>query len=330
MRFALTFLLALLIFHVPARAAAPDTHAELLARVQAADVLSDLLTWHGSRLAERVDTMANYLKEVGNLDAYNAAPTPATQPSNNLFYGELFNGAVKFVKSGGDQYADPALKNLDDSQLLQEFSALQEYDIEQFVFLNQKHQSVASVTAYLNSINAFPDYLKWAQTHAPQVLPTAGATRPSNLTPEQTIACSEQLMASARAAALQRALAKGMSEADFNQQWNQKQAQFKADITERVQGMTALSAAYDQTPPPAPEPANPNPPPAPPNNYWNTWHDPYNDAVIENYQGPGLYGSYDTRVNDEYDRRIEGEYDRRRALGFDRRENVRYEVRRGF
>src|SRR4029077_6083863 len=47
-----------------------ETRDELVAQVQAADLLSDLLTWTSDRAASRVAAMSAYLKEAGKLEEF--------------------------------------------------------------------------------------------------------------------------------------------------------------------------------------------------------------------------------------------------------------------
>jgi hypothetical protein len=151
------------------------------------------------------------------------------------------------------------------------------------------------------------------------------AVSSSALTPKQTVAWGEKIVQSARAAAWKRSQARGLSQADFDRQWAAKQEQFKADVAQRVKGMAALATALRPSSPPGPPAQNA---PAPHENNWNTWNDAYPDGYTS-YQGPGLYRSYDTRIDDDYDTRVDGEYDRRIDLNFDRRENVQIDVRQG-
>src|SRR5262245_64995855 len=85
---------------------AADTHTELVMQVQAADLLSDLLTWTADRADSRVRTMTEYLRTIGKADEFAKRPQ-AVANAKPLFYSQLFAGAVQFVKGEGAGYADP-------------------------------------------------------------------------------------------------------------------------------------------------------------------------------------------------------------------------------
>jgi hypothetical protein len=322
-----------LISSVAARAAEPD--AQLLSQVQAADVLSDLLTFTADRLSARAVGMGNYLKQINQLDAFDQFK-PATATPGKIDYTQLFSGAVNFVKNGGDKYSDPSLAKLSDAQLRNELTALQTYDVREFAFLNQKRQITERVKSFLISINEFDGYRKYAGDLAPS--PTTSTT--SSLTAQQQVAHVENLVKAARAAAWARAKAKGVSQSDFDAQWAAKENQFKTQVSQRVQAMGALSAsiAASTTASSAPQPDSPagglsgvqiNTPQQPAGTELTPFADPYSDTFHTNYNGPGVYHDYDTRIDTDNDQRVNGEYDRRGGLNFDRRENIQIDVRQG-
>jgi len=323
--FAVVVIVALVAFGSGASALAVETHDELVAQVQAADLLSDLLTWTSDRAASRVAAMTEYLNETGKLAGFRKT-NPAPPKTMSLFYSELFNGAVQFVKGDGTTSADPQLAKLNDAQLFRELTALQTYNIQQFLYLNHKRQECAAVRAYLDSTHGFDGYLTWLKTKYPQTDSASnGTTQPAAQTGAQAVAQLEQAIKTAREAAWQRAKARGMSQVDFNHEWDAGQSMMKAQIAARVSGMAEFARAARASTPPPVQPAG-----VPINSQiWNGWVDPYPDAFNTTYQGPGLYGDYDTRVDDDYDQRVNGEYDRRLDLGFDRRQNVHIDIRRG-
>jgi hypothetical protein len=317
---------------------AQQTHAQLLSQVQAADMLSDLLTWTGQRAETRLATYNAFLKEINKLDDFNRTRTPPPKVAS-LPYAILFQGAVDFINSGGGQYADPAFKKLNDTQLLSELNALQIYNIQQFVARDEISQSVAEHQKYVESIGQTDAYNQWMKKHAPQlIVPPPATTQPEALTPQQIVERTAGLVKVARAAAWEHAQAHGMTQADFDRQWAQKVDQFRADVDKRVAGMAQLSARYNSLPPPRTPakstiPSGPQGQPingwVPPDANFNNSDDPSRDAFDNTYKGPGLYGYYDPRINDEYDRRVNGEYDRRSGLDFDRRVNLQLVIRQG-
>jgi hypothetical protein len=334
-----TISMALVVALVSAsHAAAAMLQPPLLQQVQAADVLSDLLGWSVDRATVRCQSMQDYLKETGKLEAFTQVPAPTTGPApHGIFYDQLFAGAVQFVQDGGAQYADPSLANLGEAQLKQELAALQNYNLQQFIYLNRRRAAIASMKAYLDSIKFLPAYTAWAGQKNPELAATpgqsAGAT--SVMSPEQRVAHSENLMKAARAAAEKRAEAAGMSPSDFDKQWDAKQNAMRLDIAKRLDGMSSLAAAFAKTPSAPASPANsvartsPGPVVTPQTDAQAFWQFSFGDPFTTTYQGPGEYGAYDTRVNIENDQRVNGEYDRRANLNYDRRTNIQLTPRKG-
>jgi hypothetical protein len=333
--FIIPFTLSILAATAAQAAEAPA----LLSQVQAADVLSDLITWSADRAAARADSMQQYLREINQFDAFTHAPPPSTAPAaaptatQPLFYDQTFAGAVRFVEQGGDQYADPALKKFNSSQLMKELSALASYNIKQFEYLNQQRASVAAMKNYLQSVGKLRAYIKWAAKRTPEskVSPVASGTAGSSSSPKSSsemVAQTEAMMQAARATALKRAEAAGTSPSDFDKQWNQKQTEMRADISKRLEGMSDLAAAFSKLASAKPEPltasrrgaSHPEISPQ---------SEPFGDPFATTYQGPGEYRLFDTRINFNDDQRVNGEYDRRANLGFDRRLNIRITPRQG-
>jgi hypothetical protein len=313
------------------RARAADADTGLLPQVQAADVMSDLLTFTADRTAARVVNMGNYLKQINKLDAYDQFK-PAGESAGKMDYTQVYAGAVHFIKTGGDKYADPSLSKMSDVQLRTELTALQTYDVREFAFLSQKRKLADRVKAFLVSIKEFDGYRKWSgdTSATPSTNPAS-----SSLNAEQRVAHAENLMNADRATALARAKAKGVSQSDFDAQWAAKETQFKSEVAQRVEGIAALSSSLDQqsaaqaTAAPPLSGAQINTPQTPAATDLTPFSDPYSDTFHTTYTGPGVYMNYDSRIDDDNDQRVNGEYDRRENLGFDRRENIQINVRKG-
>jgi hypothetical protein len=220
-----------------AAAASPD----LVVQVQAADVLSDLLTHIDDRADARVDAMRAFLQEIGKSDAYDNA-SPLVRLPRRLDYPHVFEGATIFVKNGGDKYADPALKTLTDEQLSEQLLLTQNYNKDEFMHLNQQREAAASMRAYLESIGEFSRYQNWARGKAPNA--DAAATQPMAATPAEVAARMDEMIHSMEAIEWKKAQARGMSRADFDQKWQQQLQQDRASVAEKVNGMKMLADAF--------------------------------------------------------------------------------------
>lgn len=327
----------------------------LLTEVQAADVLGDLLTYFGDLTNARVDAMQEYLRQIGKLDAYQAAH-PAPKRVARLAFDQGFKGVVLFIQQGGDKYADPALAKLDNWKLAQERASLQNYNLTLFAHINKQRDLADSMRAYLESIGQFDGYMKWAQTRL-KGMPGA-ATEPVATNAQGLADRLKQLMATDEKAAWARAKNKGMSREEFDKQWQQQQEQQQASLLSRVKGTQELAAtlARDQggaataAGQPAPAPPAPAAPAAQPGTAtftnvtpgpddprwtpnwqatgdpWGGWADHYPDTFVPSGQG-GVYRAYDKRVNDDYDERVNGEIDRRANVDYDRRANIHIDPR---
>src|SRR5262245_50831496 len=106
-RFALLASLAIVLSlaTTPPRAAAQATNPELLTQVQAADVLSDLITYTVQRADARLQNAQQFLRETGKEAAFEKA-RPAGQDTL-LPFTSVFQAAVLFVKGDGAKFADP-------------------------------------------------------------------------------------------------------------------------------------------------------------------------------------------------------------------------------
>lgn len=229
---------------------------QMLVQVQAADVLSDLLTWTVDRATARVVAMKQFIAEIGKADDYRQHKPDVR--SKSMFFTQVFNGAVDFIKNGGAKYADPALGNLNESQLMDHFNTLQSYNMQQFIQLNQLRDQSNSMAAYLHSIDQFDDYLKWAKAKFPGVSATAP---PTAQTPEQLAAQMQKMIDTAREITWKKAQAMGMSQTDFDQRWKQMAAQYRESVAQKVEGIQAtgswLTKSQLAQSAPAPAPAQP-------------------------------------------------------------------------
>jgi len=324
-RYAIPAVIVVVISLLVPQAVRADTHEDLVAQVQAADVLSDLLTWTCNLAEARVNCITAFLKESGKLEACSSSKVQLPQ-EKPLFYGQIFKGAVQFIKDGGAKFADPAIARMTDQQLTSELTELQSYNIQQFVYLNQQRKIATFARAYIDSAGLSESYIKFAHAKSPGMPVDRTTAQPAALGAEQQVAAMEQMVAAARDAAWKRASRKGISQSDFDKQWKTKVENFRADVSKRVEGMQALGLAFAGNKYNAPLPGPPLE--GPPNDPYS-FLAPYPFNATLPYQGPGLYAGYDTRVDDDYDQRVDGEYDRRMELGFDRRENIQISVRRG-
>jgi len=237
--FAAAIAVNFLVFHPSAKAA-----ADLLTDAKAADVLSDLLTYSVDRTDASVAAMQAYLQQIGKTDAY-AKERPALVAPKRMPFTDVFKGAMLFVKNGGgDKYADPALNERSPSELLDELTELQSYNVQQFVRLNQQRDACDSMRVYLKSIGEFEKYMKWAKQNAPgaaQSPAAAGQSAPP--TPQEAAARMEALVKYARSIAWKKAQARGTSEADFDRQWQERVAKYKEAVADKVEGVRGLSGA---------------------------------------------------------------------------------------
>lgn len=342
--------LALLVCISSAKAEDPKP-ASLLTQVQAADVLGDLLTYYGDLTNARVDAMQEYLRQIGKLDAYQAA-NPSPKSVLRLPFDQVFQGVVLFVQQGGDKYADPALAKLDDWKLGQERASLQQYNLTQFAHINRQRNLADSMRAYLESAGQFDKYMIWAQT---RLKGGSGAeTQPVAQNAQALADRIKQFSATMEEAAWAKAKKKGMTREEFDQQWQKQQQEQQQSVVNRLKGVQALAdslagpqgagagnsapagaaapqPAAAQTPLPGAATFNDgaagvNDPRWTPNwqstgDPWDGWADHYPDAMTPNGQG-GVYRAYDKRTNDDYDMRVNGEIDRRANTDYDRRANI--------
>jgi hypothetical protein len=248
--------------------AAAQASPDLLTQVQAADVLSDLTTYVSDRTGASAQAMQAFLQQIGKADDY-AKNKPIINEPARMDFVTVFKSAVLFMKTNGDKYADPTLKNLNESQLLSKLTELQTYNIQQFIHLNQQRRECDSMRAYLESINEFDHYLKSSGQPAPP------ADQPPPTTPEQMAARMDALINYAKAVEWKKAQAQGVSQSDFETQWRANLAKYHETIAQKVEGLRALGTTLGQTeragntpPPPAVEYQTPSLGPIPPPAIW--------------------------------------------------------------
>jgi hypothetical protein len=287
------------------RAASAQPAPGMLMQAQAADVLSDLLTWSVDRAGARVTAMQEFLAGIGKQDAYSQNKPQVHGKS--MFFTQVFNGAVDFVEQGGAKYADPNLASLNQSQLMDHFNTLQAYNMQQFIRLNQLRDESNSMATYLESIGQFEDYLKWAKAKVPAGDATA---QPEPKTPQELADKMQDQIESARTIMWSKAVAMGMSKEDFEKRWRQHVEQYREQVARKVEGVQATAgwltksemAKQEPPAPPAQAPVlwHSGPPvqikgptlPAPvqskytasyysgvDSELWNNWGDPYGDVT---------------------------------------------------
>jgi hypothetical protein len=313
-------LVASLVCFVISTNAAAQPSADLLSRAQAGDVLSDLLTYTSDRADARVTAMQDFIREIGKADAF-AAFKPQAPAKNSMYFNQVFAGALDFVKAGGGKYADPALRTMPESELLDHLTTLQTYNINEFQHLTQQRHAADTMANFLESIGQFESYLKWAGKKFPGS--GAAATQQTVTNSEQAAARMQNQIDTAHAMAWKRAQAAGVSQAAFDQIWKQHLEQYREAVAQKVAGVKALAGSMGQSvmagsaPPPVPQdlasapqsqaiwqaaaPPQQAAPPLPTsvnskytNAYyqnsnaflWNNWGDPYAE-VGYNYGGGG-------------------------------------------
>lgn len=345
-------------------AAAQQSKSATLTDVQAADLMSELLTYYGDLANRRIDAMRAFIADIGKKDDYEIK-RPAAPARKEITFAEAFKGTIQFVEQGGAKYADPALAKMSPADLQKELEALQHYNLQQFLYLNTQRDEAARMRVYLESIGQFDEYLKWAQVHAPRTLNLL-TTAPTTQDAQAFARWLGEEVGAMKARAWQRAQAQGMSQEQFDKQWEQKKDALEADINQRVEGVKLLGAHFAPRSglpqgPPASSSAGVSLPPLPgappanarnsssqfqgppvtandprwqpyyygPNNRFNGWNDDYSDVWQPNASG-GVYRAYDTRVNQDYDVRVNGELDRRVNTSFDRRQNIQIDPKVNF
>lgn len=250
MRHLLAVLLAIVCLGHGVSDAEAQEQGDLLTAAQAGDVLSDLLTAKVDRTDARVAAMQQFLLEIGKADAYATAPRVAPK-EKPIFFNQVAQAAVVFVKGDGAQYADPALKAMNGSQLLEELQALQVYNVHQFLHLNRQRAASDSMAMYLESIGEFEHYLKWAKDK----FNPSDATQSAANSPDQLAARMADQIETTHAIAWKKAEARGISQADFEKQWQESIKQYRDAVARNVDGMKPLAEQLmksDAPPPPVP------------------------------------------------------------------------------
>ena len=230
---------------------APAGTPALLTQVQAADVLSDLITYTVARGEARLQNIQQYLRETGNDAAFEKA-RPAAK--NALIpFSELSRAAVIFVSGDGSKYTDPSLATLNDAQLSSELTELQVYNIQQFQKLNEMVKTASSMKSFLESSGGLEKYRAWAKSKG-----FAPARPPA--TSEEAAARMEELIKSAKQIAWTKAQARGMSQEEFEKRWADQVKNYQKSVEQKVVGCRALANSLTNPPPPPPPPPS-NPPP---------------------------------------------------------------------
>lgn len=248
-------LIAALLWSVVVTPAFAQSNTELLARAQAGDVLSDLLTYTVDRADARVAAMQEFIRTIGKADAFAAFKSPPQQ-HNPMYFNQVFAGALQFVKAGGAKYADPALASMAESALLDHLTSLQTYNINEYQQLVQQRRAADAMAEFLESIGQFEAYLKWAGSKFPGAGTAAAKSTPSS--PDQVAEQMKNQVETARAMAWTRAQAAGVSQADFDRIWKQHLEQYREAVAQKVAGVKALGASMGQSvlagsaPPPVP------------------------------------------------------------------------------
>ena len=227
-------------FVAPRRAAAASP--DMLVQVQAADVLSDLITMTAKRADTRVEALHKYLGQIGKEAAFDQAK-PAAQQKALVPFSAVFQGAIAFVKQGGGKYADPSLATMSDADLSAELTELQVYNIQHFSHINEQYNAAQQMRAFLKSAGELEKYQQWAKENA---IPTA----PAPTTPDQVAAKMQTDIASARDMAWAKAEARGMTQAEFDARWGQQVKQYQDTVAQQVTGVKALAESLTAPPPP--------------------------------------------------------------------------------
>jgi len=234
----------------PRRATAqqPAGTPALLTQVQAADVLSDLITYTVARGEARLKNIEQYLQETGAQAAFDKAPPIGRDTL--IPFSELSRAAVIFVSGDGSKYVDPSLNTLNDAQLSTELTELQVYNIQQFQKLNRMVQTAASMKSFLQSNGDLEKYRAWAKSKG-----FNPASAPQS--PEEAAARMGELIKSAKQIAWTKAQARGMSQEEFEKRWTEQVKNYQKSVEQKVLGCRALANSLTNPPPP---------PPAPPSN----------------------------------------------------------------
>lgn len=366
MRFlAVIFVVGILALAAGALAQQP-TQPQLLRDTQAADLLSDLLTFYGDLATARADAMRMYIGEIGKTTDYGVkgGATPEKDP---LMFVDLFKGVCMFIDKGGGRYADPALAKFSERALKTELDALQHFNLQQFMYLNTKRVEIAKMRSYLEKTGRFDSYLDWATKSGmgQTIVTTSG---PTTRTGEGVAQWLSQQADNMKEQAWEKAKAQGMTREAFDAKWAEKVKDLRQSTDERIQTIKTLGeyfhprsqvgqtagagdtgasgagagaethahmAAGTGSTVPRPGPSGLASDPRwqanyyGPDNPYNSWSDSYSD-VFKPSGGGGTYARYDKRVNTDYDLRVQGEMDRRVNVSNDRRMNVRVDPRVNF
>lgn len=221
----------------PATPPAPDR----LTEVRAADLISELLTYYGDLSISRADSMRTFMDEIGKGDEFKVRIVNVPKPTRMTFQ-EVFQSAVLFIQQGGSKYSDPALAKMTPPQLETELIALQEFNLQQFLFFNSQRDQIAKIRAYLESIGQFDEYLTWSQKRMAD--PMLSTTGPATRSIQAGANWLADQLAHARAKAWEKAKAKGMTEEEFDAQWKMQINKVKDDSEKRVDAMQSAGSFF--------------------------------------------------------------------------------------
>lgn len=217
--------------------------SELVTQVQAADVLSDLITYTNSRADLREAALKKFIAESGKqLEFEKFKPTTPLQPPPP--FSKVFQGAVMYVKSGGGHFANPTIKTMSESQLTSELTELQVYNIQEFMKLGEKKKSIDTMRAFLTSVGELDKYKQWSKDSTISQAPAATA--------QDVEARMDETMKAAKAIAWSKAQARGVSEADFEKQWTEQVKEYKEAVKTKVEGVKSLAQSLSEPPPAQP------------------------------------------------------------------------------
>jgi hypothetical protein len=324
--------------------AAVINDADYTTQIQAADVLSRFLTDLNNRAEARHQAMTAFLREIGASREYTQQRKPLEHPTADD-YERVMRGAIQFIKDGGDMLSDPELPKLETSKLVAELRVLREYVIRQFLAADAQQKTLRSMTQFLESTNRMQAYREWAAKKQVDQEPAELAELPTSAPADPGVFAQGMAarIKAARDQAWKAAQASGMTQRQFDQQWERQQQQLNRLVGYRL---AAIRTAMLSTPVPrdpsgmvAPEgPATAANPPQSrdprwepyyygPNDAWN-WQDDGADSFSFR-PGSGVYRRYDQRLNRAFDLRLGGTYDQRVNIDSDRRLNVHEDPRDG-
>ena len=266
------------------RSAFAQSNQDLAQQVRAAQLVSDVVTFSVDEGDARLAQMQSFLQKNGKANDTTARQAPP-QP-RHLNYMEVFRGALLLVKDGKDPDADASLKTASDSELYENLTRTQFYNMHEFLHFNQQRDQFNEMMDYLKSAGLLDQFDKETgaagQPPAPAETASTQQTSPNADSVAQRL---EKLMADMKESAWQKAQADGMSRSQFDTQWPQQLADYRNSVEEKTEGFQTQAGSMGKaqaagTPPP---PDKANSPTATP-----TQSGPINAAVSSNVGGSGV------------------------------------------